>query len=157
MGTFCFLDRIGEFTKDESLIAYYRLKGDEEFLKDHFEGFPVMPGVLLIESLKQASSALLALSGDHREPFYRLERVGDVKFGQFIKPGSLLKITARVVGRRQDGGVHTEGRIDQVLEEGRSSRVLTAAMTLVPVLAQGEETVRLKEVSRCLCERLLEP
>ena len=63
LGPFCFIDKVVEIRKNEFLTAVFKLKGSEEFLKDHFEGFPVMPGVLLLEALKQASERLWAASG----------------------------------------------------------------------------------------------
>ena len=56
---FGFIDKISEVEKDQSITAFFTLKGSEEFLQDHFEGFPVMPGVLLLESLKQAATLII--------------------------------------------------------------------------------------------------
>ena len=45
MGAFSFIDKISEVEKDQSITAFFTLKGTEEFLKDHFEDFPVMPSL----------------------------------------------------------------------------------------------------------------
>ena len=128
MTAFCFIDKVAEVKKRESLTALYTLKGAEEFLQDHFEGFPVMPGVLLLESLKQAASRLMGLSGESKPPFFRLARAEEVKFGQFVRPGNLLKIFVRQL-KEEGCFVFFEGRIDQ--ENGR--KVLTAKLVLEPV------------------------
>ncbi len=134
MGPFSFIDRIAEVKKNESLTAFYTLKGSEEFLKDHFEGFPVMPGVLLLETLIQAASELLILSGGRRGDFFRLVSAEEVKFGQFIRPESELKIFVRLL-KKQDHFRSFEGRIDWVngLESSLSKKALTAHVTLGPV------------------------
>ena len=134
MGAFSFIDRIAEVKKNETLTAFYTLKGSEEFLKDHFDGFPVMPGVLLLETLAQAASKLLVLSKDTHGDFFRLVSVGEVKFGQFIKPGSELKIVVRLL--KKEGCFRSfEGRIDWVNDpENRlPKKALTANLTLGPL------------------------
>ena len=131
MSVFCFIDRVAEVKKNESLTAFYTLKGSEEFLKDHFSSFPVMPGVLLLESLKQAASKLLSLSEDSKASFYRLVSADEVKFGQFVKPGSELKIFARLV-KKEGPLAFFEGRIDLLSgSSGTNQRkALTANITL---------------------------
>lgn len=149
MSVFRFVDRVSEVSKNESLTAFYTLTGREEFLIDHFEGFPVMPGVLMLEALAQASSSLLAYSTDFREPSYRLESISDVKFGQFIRPGSRLKLTVRLVGR-EDGASRMEGRIERLTPEGASSagKALSAALVLRPVSCSREEMPSLEKHAR---------
>jgi 3-hydroxyacyl-[acyl-carrier-protein] dehydratase len=135
--SYCFIDRVGEILKNESVTAFFTLKGDEEFLKDHFSGFPVMPGVLLLESLKQAAALLLTESGRGNR-FYRLDAVNEVKFGHFIRPGDDLKIFTRRV-KEEDSRIGFEGRIDWVdpASNGGSKRALAADFWLTPVAGKG--------------------
>jgi 3-hydroxymyristoyl/3-hydroxydecanoyl-(acyl carrier protein) dehydratase len=146
--TFCFIDKISEYKKGESLTAFFTLKGNEEFLQDHFPGFPVMPGVLILETLRQAGSFLLSASGDFKTPDYRLKSVEEIKFGQFVKPKTELKIFVRHVKKESDCDAF-EGRVD--LSTG--GRALWAGFTLAPVTGDGNEN-RLKENARLLFERL---
>ena len=132
LGPFCFIDKVIEIRKNESITALYRLKGSEEFLQDHFEGFPVMPGVLLLEALKQAASRLLEDSEPGNRNF-RLVSAEDIKFGQFVKPGTELRIEARLV--RRDGSARFfEGRIDLggTSEQAGRRRAITANLVLEP-------------------------
>ena len=135
MGVFCFIDGIAELKKNESLTAHYTLRGEEEFLLDHFSGFPVMPGVLLLEALKQAAVSLLTLSGGGRRTLYRLVAVEEAKFGQFVRPGSRLEMFVRFL-RKEAALNYLEGRIDLVdSPDGVSGgKALTASLTLAPVL-----------------------
>lgn len=129
LSVFGFIDEVSEFKKDESLTAIYTLTGKEEFLKDHFKGFPVMPGVLLLETAKQAAASLLRLS-DGQGKQYRLKNAEEVRFGQFVKPGSKLKIFVRLL-KNGSGTSDFDGRID--LADAPFGKALTATITLVPV------------------------
>ena len=133
MSAFSFIDRIAEVEKDQSITAFFTLKGNEEFLQDHFEGFPVMPGVLLLESLKQAASLILGGWKGADNDVFRFDEVQEVKFGQFVRPGGLLRLTAQVA-KRKGARVFFEGRMDLMGEHNVSlGRALTASFSLVPV------------------------
>lgn len=125
MQIFSFLDEIAELKKNEEVTAFFTLKGDEEFLSDHFEGFPVMPGVLQLETLKQA--ALRLLSESQAKPIWawKLAEVRDVRFGQFVRPGSRLKIHVRLTGNKGDR-VSCAGRMDLILNGTPAGRSLSA-------------------------------
>ena len=124
MSVFSFLDNVVEVKKNESLTAFFTLKGGEEFLKDHFADFPVMPGVLQLESLKQAASRLLG------GPECRFEKIHSVKYGQFVKPGQRLKVWVRLVNR-EGRRARFEGRIDLV--GGTAPRAVLADFTVAAV------------------------
>lgn len=114
---------------DGRLTAYFTLKGSEEFLLDHFGGFPVMPGVLMLEALKQASKRYLEVS-EGPAVNWRMSSAQDVKFGQFVRPGGTLKITTRLVSsegfdRRFDGRIDLLGEGDVPM-----GRALAAGITL---------------------------
>lgn len=147
MAAFGFIDGITELKKNESVTAFYTLKGTEEFLKDHFSGFPVMPGVLMFETLRQAASWLLAVSGDFEEPYFRAAGAENLKFGQFVRPGSRLEIFARLL-RKQGDRRFFEGRIDLAGDSPR--KALTADFTLVPVSGSEAEKTLFKHQSRRL-------
>ena len=134
MSVFCFIDKITELERNQSVTALYTLKGNEEFLKDHFADFPVMPGVLLVEALKQAASELLVSSRQTGPKFYRLVEAQEVKFGQFVRPGTSLRIMARMLKEEANRNFF-EGRIDAFVTEnsGSTRKVLTANLSLEPV------------------------
>jgi 3-hydroxyacyl-[acyl-carrier-protein] dehydratase len=153
LGIFCFIDEIAEVNINKSITAYFNLKGDEEFLQDHFDGFPVMPGVLLLESLRQAASALLTLSRDYREPFYRLFGVENVKFGQFVRPGSRLKVGVSLL-KEENHTAFFEGRIDLMGQNGNHQKALSAGLALVPVECSVGEKAALAINSRLMHDPL---
>ena len=130
MSVFGFIDKVVEFEKNDSLAAYYTLTGKEEFLKDHFKNFPVMPGVLLLEMAKQAAGSLLQLSDDSGKKNYRLTGAEEVRFGQFVKPGSQLKISVRLLKREVRTNLF-DGRID--LMSPPFGKTLSATLALASV------------------------
>ncbi len=133
MSIFSFIDKISEVEKGQSITAFFTLKGNEEFLQDHFKNFPVMPGVLLLESLRQAGVLLIGGWANSEAPHFRLDEVQEVKFGSFVKPGSLMRIFARLV-KKEGSRVFLEGRMDFMGESGNPiGRALTASFSLVPV------------------------
>jgi 3-hydroxyacyl-[acyl-carrier-protein] dehydratase len=61
----------------------------------HFPGYPLMPGVLLVETMAQSSGWLVvAVNKFDRMPF--LAAVKDAKFRTFVLPGQVLSVTARL-------------------------------------------------------------
>ena len=77
------------------------MRADEEFLRDHFPRFPVMPGVMMLESLHQAAVWLIRTGDDFQSPLVLLREVRGVKFGDFLAPGETLQITAEAI--KEDG------------------------------------------------------
>ena len=126
MKVFSFIDDIAELKKNESVTASYTLKGNEEFLEDHFQDFPVMPGVLMLESLKQAASVLLSATFGRDSSTYRMASVEEARFGQFVRPGNALKILVRLV-KTENSTYYFDGRAD--LSSG--GKALTAVFCLI--------------------------
>lgn len=91
------IDRITSLEPGQKLTAERTLCAEEEYLKDHFPRFPVMPGVMMLEALHQAA-VWLVKSGDRFEsPLVLLREVRSVKFGDFLAPGDTLQVTAETV------------------------------------------------------------
>lgn len=98
---FLLVDRITHFQPGESISAVKNLSLAEEYLADHFPGFPVMPGVLMLESLVQTGAWLMRLSEDFRYSTILLKQAKALKFNNFMKPGMTLKISATVHKRTE--------------------------------------------------------
>jgi 3-hydroxyacyl-[acyl-carrier-protein] dehydratase len=91
------IDRITSLEPGQKLTAERTLCAEEEYLKDHFPRFPVMPGVMMLEALHQAA-VWLVKSGDRFEsPLVLLREVRSVKFGDFLAPGDTLQVIAETV------------------------------------------------------------
>src|SRR5579872_7161618 len=95
---FSLIDKITELTAGESISAVKNLSLAEEYLSDHFPGFPVMPGVLMIEALVQTGAWLMRLHEDFAYSTVLLKSARAVKFINFVSPGHSLHVTAVLQG-----------------------------------------------------------
>lgn len=99
------LDRITSLDPGHQLTAQRTLHAEEEYLKDHFPLFPVMPGVMMLEALQQASAWLLHVGDGFEYPLVLLREARGVKFGDFLSPGETLEISAKLL--KDDGHLAT--------------------------------------------------
>ena len=91
------LDRITEIELGKRLVGIRKLEANERYLDDHFPKFPVMPGVLMMESLFQAGAWLLRASCNFEEVVVELVEAKNVKFQDFVAPGMELTVSAEIV------------------------------------------------------------
>lgn len=93
---FRFIDEVIAMEPGVSATARWTLKGDEAFLEGHFPGQPLLPGVIMIESLAQLGGILAQSDrGDQPLKNVRLTAVRQFKILGSIPPGETLTITAR--------------------------------------------------------------
>jgi 3-hydroxyacyl-[acyl-carrier-protein] dehydratase len=94
---FQLIDRIADLNVSERTITVEaQVPLQNTIFEGHFPGYPIMPGVLLIEAMAQTSGWLLiALMKFERMPF--LGAVKEAKMRGFVSPGEMLKIDASVV------------------------------------------------------------
>jgi len=98
---FVLVDRILEHDPDGRLVATKNVTGCEDFFGGHFPGQPVMPGVLLMESLAQAAGIwLLKAAPDPREVEIRVVGIDEAKFRRPVVPGDQLRLEVNLVHRR---------------------------------------------------------
>src|ERR1700738_116945 len=107
---FKLIDRILDLnTAEETIVAEARVPETSTIFEGHFPGHPIMPGVLLIESMAQTSGwLLLALMKFERMPF--LAAVKEAKMRGFVSPGEVLTIEANVL-HEGSGYAMTEARV----------------------------------------------
>lgn len=87
------LDKIIELVPGERIVASRELHKDEDYLRDHFPLFPVMPGVMMLEALFQASMWLIHATDNFEHAMLTLDEVRNVKFADFMQPGQVLTVT----------------------------------------------------------------
>jgi 3-hydroxyacyl-[acyl-carrier-protein] dehydratase len=93
---FQMIDRIDAFDAEaRTIAATANVPAESPIFEGHFPGLPLMPGVLLIETMAQASGfMLLALNGFSRMPFFAGVKKG--KLRDFVKPETTLAVRARM-------------------------------------------------------------
>lgn len=96
------LDRIVSLEPGQRIVAERTLRPEEEYLKDHFPRFPVMPGVMMLEALLQASVWMIRTGDDFQSPLVLLREARNVKFGDFLSPHQTLQVTAERI-KEKDG------------------------------------------------------
>ena len=94
---FSLIDKIDELKPGVSIVATKSLAMSEEYLRDHFPKFPVMPGVLMIESMTQASAWLVRVTENFAHSVVVLKETKHVKFGKFLQPGQTMVVTSKIV------------------------------------------------------------
>lgn len=97
---FRFLDELTYLEPGRRGNGCYRLRGDEPFLRGHFPGNPLMPGVLLVEAAAQLAGTV-AQADPHHPPLrgLKLAAVRHAKFLGAVRPGDQLLLEAQIVGR----------------------------------------------------------
>lgn len=92
---FLLVDRVISYEPHKRLTAIKNVTINEPFFQGHFPGHPVMPGVLIIEALAQASGILTQLSeggASLENPVYYLVKVDKARFSQIVVPGDQLEL-----------------------------------------------------------------
>ena len=110
---FSLLDRITELEPGVRATAVKRLRPDEDYLKDHFPRFPVMPGVLMLEAMYQVAAWLVRQSEGFAHSVVVLKEARNIKYADFVTPGKELVVTVEIL--KQEGSLTTlkaQGTID---------------------------------------------
>lgn len=99
---FRFVDRLLELEPGVRGVGEYRVRGDEPFLKGHFPGEPLMPGVLLVEAAAQLAG-VVAQCDPNIPPLagLKLTALRNVKILGTARPGEVIQIRAQINGRME--------------------------------------------------------
>ncbi len=101
---FLLIDRVVEHTPGESLTALKNVTVNEPFFEGHFPYRPVFPGVLMLESIAQASAILVSLIIDAKasqKNVYLFAGVDKARFKAPVEPGDQLMITVRLEAQKR--------------------------------------------------------
>lgn len=94
---FSLIDKVTHVEPGVRIRATKALSIAEEYLRDHFPLFPVMPGVLMLEAMYEASAWLVRYSEDFQHSAVLLAEARNIKYADFVQPGKLLEVTAEVI------------------------------------------------------------
>jgi 3-hydroxyacyl-[acyl-carrier-protein] dehydratase len=92
---FVLVDSILELDPGKSIRATKVFPAGEEFFRDHFPGFPVVPGVLLTEVMAQAAGKCLQAAGD-RSRWPMLAQIKNANFRSWVRPDELITVSCEI-------------------------------------------------------------
>lgn len=102
---FLLVDRIVEVDGDKRIVGLKNVTINEQFFQGHFPGAPVMPGVLIIESMAQVAGVLIYRDlPDKEKKLIYFTGIENAKFRRPVVPGDQLRIEMEFLNRRSNFG-----------------------------------------------------
>ena len=151
---FVLIDRIVGVEPGRAIETLKNVSASEDVFDDHFPGFPIFPGALIIEAFDQSAQLLVALSHGF-ERLGRLERVTAASFRRPVRPGDQLRL--RCMRRDNAGERWTIAATAQV--DGQTAARATLQLAIEEIGRDPEARARaerLREMHRVLTARPLD-
>jgi 3-hydroxyacyl-[acyl-carrier-protein] dehydratase len=131
---FLLIDRVVEFERGKRLVAIKNVTFNEPFFQGHFPGYPLMPGVLIIEAMAQAGAIIMLQEIPDREKklavFTGIEKA---KFRRPVTPGDQLRIEVDVLSFKP-----RVGRMEaKAFVEGKLACQATLTCSIVPKVREA--------------------
>jgi 3-hydroxyacyl-[acyl-carrier-protein] dehydratase len=114
---FLLIDRVTEFEPTKRLVAIKNVTINEPFFQGHFPGYPIMPGVLIVEAMAQAGGALLLEEiPDRADKLMVFTGIEEAKFRRPVTPGDQLRFEVDVLlwrsrGVKMQGKAFVDGKL----------------------------------------------
>ena len=100
---FLMIDKVVEMERYKRIVAIKNVSINESYFQGHFPGKPVMPGVLILESMAQAGGLLLLQEiPDRDHKLLYLASMNDVKFRRPVVPGDQLRVEVDILSWKGD-------------------------------------------------------
>jgi 3-hydroxyacyl-[acyl-carrier-protein] dehydratase len=96
---FRFIDRVTEIEPGKSGSATYTVRGDEDFLRGHFPGNPIVPGVILIEAVAQLAGCVGQAGRETPLQNLKLAAVRNAKISGTAHPGETIDLVVSIVAQ----------------------------------------------------------
>lgn len=122
---FLMVDRVLEYHPGESLVALKNVSYNEPYFLGHFPQKPVMPGVLILEALAQATGLLAFRSVERqadRDSLYYFVGVDEARFKRPVEPGDQLILEARL--KRAKRGIWVFDTLARVGDQTAATAVI---------------------------------
>jgi 3-hydroxyacyl-[acyl-carrier-protein] dehydratase len=114
---FLLIDRVVEFEPAKRLVALKNVTVNEPFFQGHFPGYPIMPGVLVIEAMAQAGAIIILRDiPDRQNKLAVFTSIDKAKFRRPVTPGDQLRIEVNVLAfksrvGRMEAKAFVEGKL----------------------------------------------
>ena len=102
---FLMIDEVEKYVPGESAIAYKNVNVEEWYFKGHFPGNPIMPGVLITESLAQTGAVAILSMDENKGKNALFGGIDKMKFKRKVVPGDRLKLEVKIIKRKGPIGV----------------------------------------------------
>ncbi|HEY3205767.1 MAG TPA: 3-hydroxyacyl-ACP dehydratase FabZ [Gaiellaceae bacterium] len=89
---FLLIDEVVELEPGERVLARKRVREDEWYLRGHFPGRPVMPGVLIVEAMAQTGAVAVLAEEENRGRLALFAGIDDTRFKRIVEPGDELEL-----------------------------------------------------------------
>lgn len=102
---FLLIDEILELEPGKRAVGMKHVREDEYYFKGHFPDYPVMPGVLILESLAQVGATAVLCLPENKGKIAFFGGVKEAKFRGMVRPGDDLRLEAELIKLRSRAGV----------------------------------------------------
>jgi 3-hydroxyacyl-[acyl-carrier-protein] dehydratase len=89
---FLLIDEVLELEPGERVVALKYVREDEWYLRGHFPGRPVMPGVLIVEAMAQTGAVAVLSEEENRGRLALFAGIDDTRFKRIVEPGDVLQL-----------------------------------------------------------------
>lgn len=89
---FLLIDEVLELEPGKRVVARKRVREDEWYLRGHFPGRPVMPGVLIVEAMAQTGAVAVLSEEENRGRLALFAGIDDTRFKRIVEPGDELEL-----------------------------------------------------------------